>query len=206
MMHSRKTAGIGWIRIVPALLLVISSSLAAEKVRPNEWAVPIRVEGVPNLYRITPNLYRSAQPTPQGFRNLEQMGIRTVINLRGGDDDGRAALEVGFRLEDVPLSAWRVRQASNVRILRILGDAERGPVLVHCKHGADRTGMVVALYRMAYQGWDRQKAIEEMRRGGYGFHSIYRGLVRHLQDVDVVALRDQVMAPVIKEPLERCPD
>ena len=113
---------------------------------------------------------------------------------------------MGFRLEDVPLSAWRVRHASNVRILRILGDAERGPVLVHCKHGADRTGMVVALYRMVYQGWDRQKAIQEMRKGGYGFHSIYRGLVRHLQDVDVVALRDQVMASAIKEPVERCPD
>jgi protein tyrosine/serine phosphatase len=196
-MHSRKTAGIGWIRVVPALLLVISSALAAEKARPNEWAVPVKVEGVPNLFRVTPNLYRSAQPTPQGFKNLEQMGIRTVINLRGGEDDGRAALEVGFRLESIPLSAARVRHESNIQVLRVLGRADQGPVLVHCQHGADRTGMIAALYRMVYQGWDRQKAIQEMRKGGYGFHPIWGGLVDYLERVDVDALRKEVMVPAV---------
>lgn len=173
-------------------LLFLSSPFAAEKVRPAEWAVPVKVEGLPNLHRITPTLYRSAQPTQQGFKNLGQLGIQTVINLRGGEDDGRAALSLGFRLESVPLSAARVRHESNVRILRLLGRTEQGPILVHCQHGADRAGMICALYRMVYQGWDRTKAIEEMRKGGYGFHGIWQGLVDYLERVDVEALRKAV--------------
>jgi protein tyrosine/serine phosphatase len=192
MLHRRKAAGIGWIRVLPLLLLAFSTSFSADKPRPAEWAVPVKLEGVPNLFRITPNLYRSAQPTPQGFRTLKQMGIRTVVNLRGGEDDGRAALEVGFRLESIPLSAARVSHESNVRILRLLGQAEQGAVLVHCQHGSDRTGMITALYRMVYQGWDRGKAIEEMRKGGYGFHSVWGGLVGYLERVDVDAVRREL--------------
>ena len=194
-MSTSRGAGASWIRILPVLLLVFSGSFAAQKARPAEWAVPLKVEGVPNLHRITPTVYRSAQPTLQGFKNLKQMGIQTVINLRGGDDDDRAAVEVGFRLESIPLSAAHIRHDSNVRILRLLGQAERGPILVHCQHGADRTGMICALYRMVYQGWDRGKAIEEMRKGGYGFHAIWGGLVDYLERVDVDTLRKDVMAP-----------
>jgi protein tyrosine/serine phosphatase len=193
-MNTPRPAGPSWIRLLPVLLLVVSSPFAAEKVRPAEWAVPVSLEGVPNLHRITPTLYRSAQPTPQGFRNLKQLGIQTVVNLRGGDDDGRAALALGFRLESVPLSAARVRHKSNIQILRLLGRTELGPVLVHCQHGADRTGMICALYRMVYQGWARTKAIEEMQKGGYGFHAIWQGLVDYLERVDVEALRKEVMA------------
>ena len=177
---------------LPALLIVLTGSFAAETVRPPEWAVPVRLEGVPNLHRVTPDLYRSAQPKQQGFVNLKQLGIQTLVNLRDGDHDKRAALDVGFRLELVPLSALHIRPESNVRILRLLGQADRGPALVHCQHGADRTGMICALYRMVYQGWDRAKSIEEMRKGGYGFHSIYRGLVRYLEDVNVEALRKEL--------------
>ena len=176
-------------------LLFLSSPFAAEKVRPAEWAVRVKVDGLPNLFRVTPTLYRSAQPTLQGFKSLGQLGIATVINLRGGEDDGRAALALGFRLESVPLSAARVRHDANVQILRLLGRPEQGPVLVHCKHGADRAGMICALYRMVYQGWDRTKAIEEMRKGGYGFHAIWHGLVDYLERVDVEALRRDVGAP-----------
>jgi len=189
--HVRASLTLG----LACLLLFLSSSFAAEKARPTEWAVPITVEGVPNLHRVTPGLYRSAQPTLQGFKNLKELGIQTVINLRGGEDDGRAAPALGLRLESVPLSAARIRHDSNVRILRLLVRNEEGPVLVHCQHGSDRTGMICALYRMVYQGWDRAKAIEEMRKGGYGFHAIWHGLVDYLERVDVEALRKEVEAP-----------
>ena len=191
-MNPPRRAAIGWLRLLPVLLLVFPASFAAEKVRPAEWAVPVKVDGVPNLFQVTPTLYRSAQPTPQGFKNLRQLGIQTVVNLRGGEDDERAALAVGFGLESVPLSAAHVRHESNIRVLRLLGKTDLGPVLVHCQHGADRTGMILALYRMVYQGWDRGKAIEEMRKGGYGFHSIWHGLVDYLERVDVVALRKEI--------------
>jgi protein tyrosine/serine phosphatase len=194
-MKDPRRAGASWIRILLVLVLVFSGAFATGQERPREWAVPVKVDGVPNLCRITPTLYRSAQPSLAGFKNLKQLGIQTVINLRGGEDDERAALAVGFRLESVPLSAARIRHDSNVQILRLLGRTEQGPVLVHCQHGADRTGMICALYRMVYQGWDRTKAIEEMRKGGYGFHGIWRGLVDYLEHVDVEALRKEVGAP-----------
>jgi protein tyrosine/serine phosphatase len=191
----RSHARAGLTLALAAALLLLSNPFAAEKVRPKEWAVPVKVDGLPNLFRVTPTLYRSAQPSLPGFRNLDQVGIRTVINLRGGEDDGRAALALGFRLESVPLSAARVRHESNVQILRLLGQTEQGPILVHCQHGADRTGMICALYRMVYQGWDRARAIEEMRKGGYGFHPIWHGLVDYLETVDVEALRKETGVP-----------
>jgi protein tyrosine/serine phosphatase len=196
-MKARYHARTGWTvaLALPALLVVFAGSFAAETTRPTEWAAPVTVEGLPNLFRVTSALYRSAQPSLPGFRNLRQLAIQTVINLRGGEDDGRAALALGFRLESVPLSAARVRHESNVKILRLLGQSDRGPILVHCQHGADRTGMICALYRIVYQGWDRTKAIEEMRKGGYGFHSIYWNLVRYVEGVDVEALRKEVLAP-----------
>ena len=58
------------------------AATAPAAARSERWAVPIALEGVPNLHRITPTLYRSEQPTALGFRNLEKLGIRTVINLR----------------------------------------------------------------------------------------------------------------------------
>ncbi len=185
--RSRARAGL----TLALALLLLSGPFAAEKVRPAEWAVPVKVDGLPNLFRVTPTLYRSAQPSLR-IQEPRQLGIQTVINLRGGEDDGRAALALGFRLESVPLSAARNRHESNVRVLRLLGKADLGPVLVHCQHGADRAGMICALYRMVYQGWDRTKAIEEMRKGGYGFHSIWHGLVDYLERVDVEALRKEI--------------
>ena len=55
---------------------------AAAAARPAQWAEPIEMEGVSNLHRISPTLYRSEQPTALGMKNLEKLGIRTVINLR----------------------------------------------------------------------------------------------------------------------------
>ncbi len=55
---------------------------AAAAVRPVQWAEPVEMEGVSNLHRISPTLYRSEQPTALGMKNLEKLGIRTVINLR----------------------------------------------------------------------------------------------------------------------------
>jgi protein tyrosine phosphatase (PTP) superfamily phosphohydrolase (DUF442 family) len=200
-MNARPPVLIALTSVLPVLLLTFSGSFAAEKERPKGWAVPVQAEGVPNLFQITPTLYRSAQPTRQGFQTLARMGIRTVINLRGGSDDDRAAREAGIGLESVPLSAAHVRHESNVRILRLLGRPELGPILLHCQHGSDRTGMIAALYRMVYQGWSREKAIEEMRKGGYGFHAIWGGLVDYLETVDVAALRKELTVPPDAAPM-----
>lgn len=82
-----------------------------------------------------------------------------------------------------------------VKALRALRAARAsGPVLLHCQHGADRTGVISAVLRMTEQGWSRQQAMDEMFRGGYGYHTLWRNIPAYLQHVDARALQTRVAA------------
>ena len=70
--------------------------------------------------------------------------------------------------------------------------AVRGPVLMHCKHGADRTGLVSAMYRILYQNWTREQALDELVNGGYGYHSLWKNIPEYLKKVDIEAVRQKV--------------
>jgi protein tyrosine/serine phosphatase len=113
---------------------------AAPGPRPPTWAEPVALEGVPNLHRITPMLYRSEQPTALGMRNLEKMGIRTVINLRAFNDDEDEVRGTTLRTERTRILTWRVDDRHVIEVMRMLRRTENGPFLIHCQHGADRTG------------------------------------------------------------------
>jgi protein tyrosine/serine phosphatase len=155
--------------------------------RDPDWAEPINLRGAPNLHRVTENLYRGAQPTREGFRNLEKMGVKTVVNLRAfhGDKlDGTSLKYFRIRIE-----AWDPEMDEVIRVLRILTDESGGPYFVHCQHGADRTGMIMAVYRMAAQDWEREAAIAEMTGGGYGFHEIWREIPEFLRKLDVEKIK-----------------
>ena len=68
---------------------------------------------------------------------------------------------------------------------------KRAPVLVHCQHGADRTGTMIAVYRIAVQGWSKAKAIREMTGGGFGFHPIWSNLPTWIQQLDIDLIKRQ---------------
>lgn len=161
--------------------------------RPPEWAQPVQVEGLPNLHRVSGKLYRSAQPTAEGMRAAERLGIRTVVSLRSGQRDAPLALGTDLLLRHVPMRAWDPHFPAAVAALSAIA-VSPGPVLVHCWHGADRTGMVVALYRMLEQGWTREAAIREMLEGGYGYHSVWKDIITFLETVDLEALRRKLRA------------
>lgn len=162
---------------------------AAEAVeRPMEWAQAVQVSGLPNLHRVSDKLYRSAQPTAEGMRQAERLGIRTVVSLRSRQRDASLAAGTDLLLRHVPMRAWDPHMPGVVAALSAIA-VSPGPVLVHCWHGADRTGMVVALYRMVEQGWTREAAIREMLEGGYGYHSIWKDIIAFLETVDVEELR-----------------
>jgi protein tyrosine/serine phosphatase len=72
-----------------------------------------------------------------------------------------------------------------VRFLKIVTDPNHTPVFVHCQHGADRTGTMCAVYRIAVQGWSKDEAIAEMTKGGFGHHAIYKNLVKFVRDLDI---------------------
>ncbi len=172
---------------LPLLLVFLASGTTdcrQEVPRPENWATPVRVEGAPNLHRVSDLLYRCAQPTAPGFKELEKLGIRTVVNLRSEHSDRNMLAGTNLKYYEIPSRATQVQEADLLKFLQIVTNPEEGPYLVHCHHGADRTGLFVAVYRIVVQGWSREEAIREMQKGGFGFHNTYTNIVRYLQTFD----------------------
>jgi protein tyrosine/serine phosphatase len=172
-----------------------SSSADTPAARNERWAVPITLEGVPNLHQITPTLYRSEQPTALGFRNLEKLGVRTVINLRAFNSDDDEVRGTGLRTERVKILTWNVDDAHVVDVMRMLRNPDNGPFLIHCQHGADRTGLMSAMYRILEQGWTADDALAELRDGGYGYHAMWKNILRYVRSADVDKLRAAIAVP-----------
>jgi len=175
-------------RILTLLLIIFiicAPALAGELDRPSEWAVPVQLSGVGNLYKINDNLYRSAQPTKQGMKNLKKLGIKTIINLRAFHSDTDEIRGTGLLDEELSVKTWHIEDEDVIRVLRIIRKKESGPFLIHCQHGADRTGVMSAMYRIVEQGWSKDEAIREMVYGGYGFHAIWSNIIHYVKNVDI---------------------
>ncbi len=162
--------------------------------RSERWAVPIALEGVPNLHQITSTLYRSEQPTVLGFRNLEKLGIRTVINLRAFNSDDDEVRGTNLRTERIRILTWNIDDHHVVDVMRMLRNPENGPYLIHCQHGADRTGLMSAMYRILEQGWSVDDALAELTGGGYGYHAMWKNILRYVRSADVAGLRAAIAA------------
>lgn len=188
-MSALAIAGIGCrSRSVDAVAIVADQ-------RPAAWAAPTQAPGLPNLHRVAPGVWRGAQPSAEGMRTLETMGVRTVVNLRGFHSDRDELVGTGLSYVHVRFNTWNPEDEDVVAFLKVVADPARQPVFVHCQHGADRTGMMCALYRMTVQGWTVDEAIAEMTRGGYGFHPIWRNLPVYLRQVDAERLRRMAGLP-----------
>lgn len=171
------------------LMLIPAHAAGAVTTRSATWAEPVKLAGVPNLYKVNDKLYRSAQPTAEGMTNLKRMGIKTVVNLRAFHEDADEASTTGLECLRIPVNTWDVDEKDIVRFLKIVTDPARAPVLVHCQHGADRTGTMCAIYRMAVDGWSRDEAIREMTEGGFGYHAVWKNLIKFLRKVNVSKVR-----------------
>lgn len=157
--------------------------------RPDSWAQPLEAKGTSNLYKVSDSLYRSAQPTAEGFRSLKDMGIVTVVNLRSFHSDRKEIGSTGLAYEHIYMKAWHPERKEAVRFLQIATDAKRTPVLVHCQHGSDRTGAMTAIYRIVVHGWSKENAVREMTSGDFGFHQVWTNLPKWIRDLDVEAIR-----------------
>ncbi|MHC4476986.1 MAG: fused DSP-PTPase phosphatase/NAD kinase-like protein [Planctomycetota bacterium] len=150
-----------------------------------QWAQPLELPGVKNFHRVSDELYRGAQPAQEGMRQLKKLGIKTVVNLRSfhssRDEIGQTKLDY----EHIYAKPWHIEDKEVVRFLKIVTDPNRIPVFVHCQRGADRTGTMCAIYRIAVQGWTKEAAIEEMTKGGFGFYSGFENLVEYINELDM---------------------
>ena len=188
---------------IAALFVLANLAIASEPAtpRPELWAQPVKLDGVPNLHKVSDNLYRSAQPTAQGMKNLKRMGIETVVNLRSFHSDRDEIGNTGLGYEHIYMKAWHPERKEIVRFLQIVTNPKRTPVLVHCLHGADRTGTMCAFYRIAVQGWTKEEAIREMTEGGFNFHVVFDNLPEWIRELDVESIKKDAGIKVSKEPL-----
>jgi len=165
---------------------------AGDVIRNPKWAKPISLEGVPNLHQIDVNVYRSAQPTAEGFKNLVKLGIKTIINLRAFHSDKDESAGLDLRCEEISFKTWHPEQEDIIKFIKIIQNKENGPFLIHCQHGSDRTGMMSAIYRMYFQGWSKEDAIDEMKSGGFGFHSVWQNIVEYLEGLNIEKIRQEI--------------
>jgi protein tyrosine/serine phosphatase len=138
-------------------------------------------------------LYRGAQPSPEGFEALKTIGIDTVVRFSLGEEGSaaeRAQVEkLGMHFVNLPWSSVHEPAADQVTaFLGLLRDHPERKVFVHCKAGSDRTGVMVALSRIALDHWTPAEAIDEMK----AFHYRYVFLP-HLQSY-VETFPDRLLA------------
>lgn len=168
--------------------------LAEEKSRDPRWAQPVKLEYSDNFYRVNPKLYRAAQPSVNAFHEYKRFGIKTVINLRANHSDKKKVGHSGLKLIEVPINTWSLDDGEVIAVLLHLKN-EPGPILVHCQHGADRTGTIMAMYRIIFQDWSREEALDEMKNGGYGYHSIWTNLPKYIRGADLGRIRAALDCP-----------
>ncbi|MBK5440779.1 dual specificity protein phosphatase family protein [Pseudomonas sp. TH32] len=156
-------------------------------IRSAEWAQPVGNQY--NLYQMSPTLYRSALPDSSAVPVLEKLKIGTVINFLP-ESDSKWLKSTGIKQVQLTYRTNHVDDSDVLAALRAIQDAEgNGPVLMHCKHGSDRTGLMAAMYRVVVQGWSKEEALSEMTLGGFGASSGFKDGVRYMMKADVDKLR-----------------
>jgi len=133
----------------------------------------VSIKGIPNFHVVNEKVLRGGQPTGSGFRNLADMGVKTVIDLQEeGDrahDEKKLVKALGMDYVNIPMKGMTT--PTDKQISHALKALDKdGPVFIHCKRGADRTGVVIACYRVKHDGWDNQEALSEARNYGMSWY------------------------------------
>jgi protein tyrosine/serine phosphatase len=163
-----------------------AASRPASSAMRSAYGDKLKLAGLPNGGRINDNLYRGAQPHPEGMQELKKLGITTIVDLRG-EDPQRRELEkqqadaLGIHFVSIPVSGWD--PPSNEQVAQFLSLFRNHPnekVFVHCRFGDDRTGVFVATYRMAFEGWPATQAMNEMYFFGFNglWHPSMKSFIR----------------------------
>ena len=157
-----------------SMLLVMLAGLAQ---------VDARRPALSNFHQVNPQLYRGAQPHADGLQKLKSMGVKTIVNLRTPSTlsraEGEEARRLGLRYFNVPLPGLSQPKDEQVqRVLDIINTPENQPVFVHCHHGEDRTGTIIACYRITHDGWTGEQAKSEAEK--YGMSWLQRAMKKYI--------------------------
>jgi tyrosine-protein phosphatase SIW14 len=163
---------------LPVLVLALASLPA--------WAAGLAAPGIPNFYQVNDHVYRGAQPTDEGWKSLAALGVKTVIDLRRKDEhpteaEKQAVEAAGMHYINIPMNGLVApTEEQTSKVLALLDSTKDGPVFVHCRRGADRTGTVIACYRIAHDRWHHKKALAEAKSAGMSWIEI--GMKRYVQN------------------------
>lgn len=166
-----------------------------EHQRPKYWGQSIHQDH--NFHQISDFVYRSEQPSTLLIPLLKQHQIDVVINLRSRDQDSRVLSKGKFQLHHVPIHTWAIDREDLLNVMQLIQQAQQNnrKVLLHCYHGSDRTGASIAMYRIVFQNWSMEDAVQEMKHGGYGFHAIWRNIENLFIPENVKWIREQLSNP-----------
>lgn len=147
-------------------------------------ALFVSAPGVPNFHKVNDGLYRGGQPSRQGFASLAKLGIKTVLDLRipEGQSNGEKKIveSLGMRYIHLPLHGGDTPTQNDIdRAFAVLLDGAQGPVFVHCREGKDRTGMIIACYRISHDGWANMRALAEAK--SYAFREIKSAMENYIK-------------------------
>lgn len=152
-------------------------------------AQKMHVGRLKNLYEIDSGVYRSAQPSKKDLRALRQAGVMELLNLRRDrNKDSLRAISGSFVFHQVPLKASDIQEGRVMDALRVIRD-RKGPILIHCLAGSDRTGLISALYRVVFDYWSKEDAIREMKDGGFGFHKRFKNVPEYIRHLNTDSIR-----------------
>lgn len=149
---------------------------------PAARAQAVDEKALPNFYRVDDNYFRGGQPSEAGLRQLAEMGIKVIVDLRGqaGERDEKEqhlAEALGMRYVNLTISTFRAPDEEQIgRFMELLRDRENLPVFVHCMRGNDRTGLATGLYRVEFYDWTGEQAYREMKERGFSFSLLRRGM------------------------------
>jgi tyrosine-protein phosphatase SIW14 len=159
-----------WLALGVALGAQVAPLAAQSAPAAASTAVPaqrLKLDGVPNAGQVSATLYRGGQPERKGYEALKKLGIEIVVNFRDEKDKIEAERQIveslGMHYVSVPWSSSRDPKPSEVAaFLQLLRDHPKQKVFAHCRRGAERTGVMIAAYRMAFEKWTPEQAIREM--------------------------------------------
>ena len=165
-----------WLLVAGALSLGAVALAQSQQQAPSQSKYPasrhtvgqhLKAKGVPNFGEVTPTLYRGGQPTAEGFENLAHMGISIVVDTGRSKRDEPLIKKLGMTYISLPWYCPLPKDKVFARFIEITRQNREKRIFVHCRFGDDRTGMMIAAYRMAVEGWTAKEAMQEMQEFGY---------------------------------------
>ncbi len=167
---------------------------AATDAKPTyQFPKPQRIKGVENYGKVSDALYRGSQPTPDGFKELKRMGIKTIVDTSFFTWSRDKLDGYGYRYINLPFNPNKPHEYPLIQFLKVMEDKENHPVFVHCLTGGDRTGAYVAAYRVHVQKWTKEKALAEM--DVYGFRTTWwTATIKLFNNLDLDAFKKKVEA------------